>query len=106
MRYEIVEPLKELRIVSRAKFLRLANPRDWIDPVGLCHRVSDDDFVDVDANITFKGWGHARTAVSSNVPLPAEVDGTRATLETFLNASLMKANHRKLPSVANCPMSI
>ena len=36
MRYEIIKPLEVLRIVTRAKFLRLENPRDWIDPVGLC----------------------------------------------------------------------
>jgi hypothetical protein len=62
IRYEIVKPLEELRIVSRAKFLRLENPRDWIDPVGLCHRVSDDDFVDVDVDITFSGWGKVHNA--------------------------------------------
>jgi len=62
IRYEIVKPLEELRIVSRAKFLRLENPRDWIDPVGLCHRVSDHDFEDVDVDITFSGWGEVHNA--------------------------------------------
>ncbi len=62
LRYEIVKPLEELQIVNRARFLRLENPRDWIDPVGLCHRVSDDDFVDVDIDITFKGWGEVHNA--------------------------------------------
>jgi len=62
IRYEIVKPLEELRIVSHAKFLRLENPRDWIDPVGLCHRVKDDDFVDVDVDITFKGWGQVHNS--------------------------------------------
>lgn len=62
MRYEIVEPLEELRIVNQARFLRLANPREWIDPVGLCRRVKDDDFVDVDVDITFTGWGEVHNA--------------------------------------------
>jgi len=62
LRYEIVKPLEELRIVNRAKFLRLDNPRDWIDPAGLCHRVSDHDFVDVEVDITFKGWGQVHNA--------------------------------------------
>lgn len=62
LRYEIVKPLEELRIVNRAKFLRLENPRDWIDPVGLCRRVRDDDFVDVDVDITFRGWGEVHNA--------------------------------------------
>lgn len=62
IRYEIVKPLEEWRIVSRATFLRLENPRDWIDPVGLCRRVTDDDFVDVDVDITFSGWGQVHNA--------------------------------------------
>ncbi len=62
LRYEIVKPLEELRIVNRAKFLRLENPRDWIDPVGLCRRVGDDDFVDVEVDITFSGWGEVHNA--------------------------------------------
>ena len=62
MRYEIVRPLEELRIITRARFLRLENPKDWIDPVGLCHRVSDGDFVDVDVDVTFKGWGQVHNA--------------------------------------------
>ena len=62
IRYEIIKPLEELRIVSHAKFLRLENPRDWIDPVGLCQRVKDDDFVDVDVDITFKGWGQVHNS--------------------------------------------
>jgi hypothetical protein len=62
LRYEILKPLKELRIVNRAKFLRLDHPREWIDPVGLCRRVKDNDFVDVDVDITFSGWGHVHNA--------------------------------------------
>ena len=62
IRYEIMKPLEVLRIVCRARFLRLEDPRDWIDPVGLCHRVSDDDFVDVDVDITFSGWGEVHNA--------------------------------------------
>ena len=62
MRYEIIKPLEALRIVCRARFLRLEDPRDWIDPVGLCHRVSDDDFADVDVDITFSGWGEVHNA--------------------------------------------
>ena len=62
MRYEIVEPLKVLRIVNRAKYLRLTNPRDWIDPAGLCRRVKDEDFVDVDVDVTFTGWGQVHNA--------------------------------------------
>jgi hypothetical protein len=62
IRYEIIKPLKELRIVNRARFLRLENPRDWIDPVGLCRRVKDEDFVDVDVDITFSGWGEVHNS--------------------------------------------
>jgi hypothetical protein len=62
LRYEILKPLEALRIVNRARFLRLENPRDWIDPVGLSRRVKDDDFVDVDVDITFRGWGQVHNA--------------------------------------------
>ena len=62
MRYEIIKPLEVLRITCSAGFLRLENPRDWIDPVGLCRRVRDDDFVDVDVDITFTGWGEVHNA--------------------------------------------
>jgi hypothetical protein len=62
LRYEIVKPLEELRIANQARFLRLENPRDWIDPLRLCRRVSDDDFVDVDVDISFKGWGQVHNA--------------------------------------------
>ncbi len=72
IRYEIIKPLEELRIVSHAKFLRLENPRDWIDPVGLCHRVKDDDFVDVDVDITFSGWGEVH---NSKKLTPADLPG-------------------------------
>ena len=62
MRYEIVKPLEVLRITCRAGFLRLEDPRDWIDPVGLCCRVKDEDFVDVDVDIMFSGWGEVHNA--------------------------------------------
>ncbi len=56
MRYEIIEPLKELRIVATGKFLRLEDPSELSDPMACARRVEDKDFVSVDVDITFKAW--------------------------------------------------
>jgi len=56
IRYEIIEPLKRLRIQAGGRFLRLRNPRLLSDPTSLYRILSDHDFVDVEADLLFEGW--------------------------------------------------
>jgi hypothetical protein len=55
MHYEIIEPLKRLRIVGSGKFLRVENPRDLMDRNALLSKVTDKDFVDVNVDVVFDG---------------------------------------------------
>ena len=57
MRYEVVDPLNDLRIYSSGKFLRLNNPMDLKDPDKMNSKTKVSDFVDVEFDVTFSGWG-------------------------------------------------
>lgn len=46
--------------------------------------------------LTFNGWSALRNGVLGLVPLPMRFDDETLSLEAAYNASLMKANHRKL----------
>jgi hypothetical protein len=46
--------------------------------------------------LTFRLWGSLRSWVFTKARLPARFDGEPVSLETAYNASLIKANHRKL----------
>jgi hypothetical protein len=55
--FQIAEPLRTWRIAVQGKFLRLENPRVLLDPVSLVRTVKDEDFEDVEVDLTFAGWG-------------------------------------------------
>jgi len=62
IRYEILEPLKKLRIVAQGKFLTLPDPGELSDPKSLCRRLTEENFVDVEAELLFHGWGEVHNS--------------------------------------------
>jgi len=46
--------------------------------------------------VTLHTWGHFWSGIFSRARVPASFDGDPVTLETVYNASLLKANHRKI----------
>jgi hypothetical protein len=46
--------------------------------------------------LTFNLWGNTRSAIMNRIALPARFDDEYLSLEAAYNASLLKANHRKL----------
>ena len=55
IRYEIVEPLKQLRLISSGKMLRLSDPSLMLDHAKLQRYITPDTFVPVEMDITFSG---------------------------------------------------